>query len=216
MTRRRRSVDPPPRGAPAWTLTYAGLMTQLLVIFVVLYSLSGAPAAGGAGAPIYDPGATQPVAQGRVRSLGTIRRHLGIALSAQKADRFVRMEMVENRLIIHFDAALLFDSGSAVVKQEAIAALDAIGRVLASSANHLTIEGHTDNDPLIPSLQFPDNWMLSDGRARGVMRFFGELNGIPWTQMSIAGYADTRPIASNDTPAGKAKNRRVDIVVLGR
>lgn len=216
MTRRRRSVDPPPRGAPAWTFTYAGLMTQLVVIFVVLYSLSGSPAAGGAGAPVYDSGSPQPAAQGRILALGTIRRQLGSALAEQKAERFVRMETLENRLIVHFDAALLFDSGSAVVKQEAIPALDAIGRVLASSANHLTIEGHTDSDPMIPSLQFPDNWMLSEGRARGVMRFFAELNGIPWTQLSIAGYAETRPVASNDTPAGKAKNRRVDIVVLGR
>jgi len=180
----------------------------------VLYSLTGSPADGGV--PFAEPGPQASTGQRGALALSTVQRQLGTALAEQKAERFVRMETANNRLIIHFDAALLFDSGSAVVKQEAIAALDAIGRVLVRTGNHLTIEGHTDSDPMMPSLQYPDNWMLSEGRARGVLRFFLDLNGIPATQMSIAGYADTRPVASNDTPAGKAKNRRVDIVVHGR
>jgi chemotaxis protein MotB len=90
--------------------------------------------------------------------------------------------------------------------------LDLLVPALRQFDNPLAIEGHTDNDP-ISNGRFPSNWELSTARATAVLRSL-LTDGIRDTRLSAAGYADTRPRASNATEAGMAKNRRVDIVVL--
>lgn len=150
------------------------------------------------------------------QSLSMVARELKNALTEQKADQDVRIEAGENQILVHFDAALLFDSGRAEIKQLAIPALDAIARVLKSVGNKIVIEGHTDSDPMIPNPQYPDNWALSGGRAANVLRYFIDFHGVPPQRLSFAGYSDIRPVAPNTTPEGKAKNRRVDIIIQGR
>jgi chemotaxis protein MotB len=76
----------------------------------------------------------------------------------------------------------------------------------------LSVEGHTDNVPI--SGRFPSNWELSTARATTVLRELIEHHGIPADRLQAAGYADERPVASNDTPDGRAANRRVELVVL--
>jgi chemotaxis protein MotB len=107
---------------------------------------------------------------------------------------------------------LFFDSGSAVINPAAFKTLDQIGDILAKEAEHpLEVEGHTDDQPIATS-QYPSNWQLSGARAGAVVqRMAGD--GVDPKRMTLAGYSSERPVQSNKTPAGRAKNRRVEIIL---
>jgi chemotaxis protein MotB len=107
---------------------------------------------------------------------------------------------------------LFFDSGSAVINPGAFGTLDQIGGILAKEAKHpLEVEGHTDNQPIATS-QYPSNWQLSGGRAGAVVqRLAGD--GVEPKRMTLTGYSSEHPVESNQTPAGRAKNRRVEVIL---
>ena len=108
--------------------------------------------------------------------------------------------------------SVLFPSGSARLQDEAIPILQELARILRQFPNPLRIEGHTDNIP-IHTVVYPSNWELSAARAASVIRLFVQA-GIDPTRMVAQGYGEFRPVADNDTPEGRARNRRVTIVVL--
>jgi chemotaxis protein MotB len=108
---------------------------------------------------------------------------------------------------------LLFDSGSAVIENPtALAVLDKIGVIVATERKHpVEVEGHTDDRPIATS-QFPSNWQLSGARAGAVVqRLVGA--GVSGNRVSLGGYAARQPVASNATAAGRAHNRRVEIIL---
>ena len=108
---------------------------------------------------------------------------------------------------------LLFDSGSATLQPGADQLLDEVGQLLNLDKSHpITVEGHTDNQP-IANAQFPSNWELSTTRATNVVRFLIS-QGVSAYRLGAVGYADLHPIASNATAAGRAQNRRVEIVLM--
>lgn len=108
---------------------------------------------------------------------------------------------------------VLFDSGSADLRPEGDELLRVIAEALAPLTNPIIVEGHTDPDPIsLSTSRFKSNRELSGARAAAVTDFF-ERAGIAPTRMRSEGYADTQPIADNATAAGKARNRRVEIVV---
>lgn len=112
---------------------------------------------------------------------------------------------------LQMNGALLFDSGRAVLKDEAKQLLDKIGEVLLTYPDGLIeVVGHTDNVPISTS-QFRDNMDLSYYRARAVMDFLLENKEIPREQIQTSGRGEDAPIASNETPEGRALNRRVEI-----
>lgn len=104
-------------------------------------------------------------------------------------------------------------SGSATVQPSARNALDRLGALLATRTENLRIEGHTDNVP-IHNTRFASNWELSTSRASEVLRIFVLQYKMDAARLAIAGYAEFHPAAPNDTPEGRARNRRVDIVIL--
>jgi chemotaxis protein MotB len=107
---------------------------------------------------------------------------------------------------------VLFDSGSAVVKNTGRPTLDEIGRIIATEGAHpVRVEGHTDDQPINTS-QYPSNWQLSGARAAAVVQRMNGA-GVHGKRMSLAGYAAQHPIAGNATPAGRAQNRRVEIIL---
>ena len=108
---------------------------------------------------------------------------------------------------------VLFEAGQAVLKPEGKMVLDSLAGSLVDAPNQLAVEGHTDNVP-ISTARFPDNWELSTARATAVLRYLTEHHGIASARLSAAGYGDQRPIDSNETGGGRARNRRVDIAVL--
>ena len=116
-------------------------------------------------------------------------------------------------LVVHvLTDKLLFDSGSATLQPAGLPLLQEIGHLLNVDQKHpITVEGNTDNQP-IQSSQFPSNWELSTDRATTVVRYL-IAHGVQDQRLSAAGYADLHPLASNATATGRARNRRVDIVL---
>ena len=125
----------------------------------------------------------------------------------------LRVRIVRGRMVVELSENILFDSGKAELKKEGTAALTEVAAVLASIADReFQIAGHTDNIP-IKSPKFPSNWELSTARAVTVARSLGS-QGVPVNRLSAAGYAETQPVSSNDTPEGRQQNRRIEIVLM--
>jgi chemotaxis protein MotB len=116
-------------------------------------------------------------------------------------------------LVIRFAEQFFFDSGEAAIRPGVMPLLNGLGETLAKLRNHIRIEGHTDSVP-IHTASFPSNWELSTARATTIVRYMLGNFQFGASQLSAAGYAEFRPIASNKTPAGRMQNRRVDVVVL--
>ncbi|MDR2530943.1 MAG: OmpA family protein [Oscillospiraceae bacterium] len=119
----------------------------------------------------------------------------------------------ERGLVIRLSTAILFDSSSAVILPQYHAILINIGRILNEMPNYIRIEGHTDDRP-ISTARYPSNIELSCARAASVAHLFLENVGLSPEKIAVLGYADTRPIATNQTSEGRAMNRRVDIVLM--
>jgi chemotaxis protein MotB len=113
---------------------------------------------------------------------------------------------------VEINASLLFAPAQAVLNRGTIDVLKAVAQVLARDTHQVQIEGYTDNLP-ISSPVFPSNWELSSARASSVTRLFVE-NGVDPQRIVVIGYADNRPVDSNDTPEGRARNRRVTVMIL--
>ncbi|MBY0339999.1 MAG: flagellar motor protein MotD, partial [Rhodocyclaceae bacterium] len=120
-----------------------------------------------------------------------------------------QVRVTENALgiTLDIDASVLFEPGQATLDEKAIVVLANVGRILAGSDFPITVEGHTDNLPISNTL-FPSNWELSVVRASSVVRLFIE-NGVEARLLTATGFADQRPVAGNDTPEGRQRNRRV-------
>jgi chemotaxis protein MotB len=147
--------------------------------------------------------------------LARIGADLAQKLSNQVATHTVSIQMGRDGLVISLREAGFFDSGSATPKPESLATLHQIATSLGQTAYDLRIEGHTDNIP-IHTAEFDSNWELSSARATRIARIFLEHSNFPAERLSASGYAEFHPVASNDTPEGRAKNRRIDLVVLPR
>jgi chemotaxis protein MotB len=156
------------------------------------------------------------LAPARVKDdLGKIQREMEQLLSNQVAQHTVSIQMGRDGLVISLREAGFFNSGSATPKPESIATLRQIASALGGTPYNLRIEGHTDNIP-IHTAEFDSNWELSSARATHIARLFLDLNAMPPERISAAGFAEFHPLTGNDTPEGRAKNRRVDLVVLPR
>lgn len=116
-------------------------------------------------------------------------------------------------LVMRLQSSLVFDSGSAEVKEEAKIFLRQLCPMFLESENPIRIEGHTDNVP-IHTEEFPSNWELSAMRAVNVLKYLVAECHLDPKRVSAAGYAEFRPISDNTTEEGRAKNRRVELVIL--
>jgi len=125
----------------------------------------------------------------------------------------LRVRIVRNRMVVELPEGVLFDSGRAELKEAGQATLADVASVLQQiEGREFQIAGHTDNVP-IHTRHFRNNWMLSSARAVTVARYLIE-QGVPASRLSAAGYADTQPVATNDTAEGRAQNRRIEIVLV--
>jgi chemotaxis protein MotB len=124
----------------------------------------------------------------------------------------LKVRIVRNKMVIELPEAVLFPSGSAKLKPEGVRVLAELGPVLASIKDReFQVGGHTDNKP-IRTKRFPSNWELSGARAIDVGKLLIEY-GVPGSRVSAAAYADTQPVADNETPEGRALNRRIEIAL---
>ncbi len=119
----------------------------------------------------------------------------------------------EGRIVIGMAADVLFPSGSADLSAEGRATVTEVSRLLAKrSDREFQVEGHTDSEP-IASAAFPSNWHLGSARAINVVQVMIAA-GMAADHISAATFAETRPVGPNDSAAGKAKNRRIEVVLL--
>lgn len=142
------------------------------------------------------------------------------ALSKSLQDEILKgnitIQRVRDKLTINMVDRVLFDSGQAQIKPDGIKVLKQVGDILkAVEDKQIRIEGHTDNVPISTKLQsrYQTNWELSTARATTVVRYLIDQCGVNRHSLSAVGYADTRPIDSNDTEEGRSSNRRIEIVL---
>ncbi|MDD5565331.1 MAG: OmpA family protein [Candidatus Omnitrophica bacterium] len=147
--------------------------------------------------------------------LAQAKRILEERLSSEIGGKQVRLEMAQKGLVITFLADILFDSGKAKIKAQALPTLDKVAEVLKENVPNLKvgIEGHTDNQPIKRS-GWKSNWQLSTERALSVLYYLTEDKGIAPGRLSAIGYGEYHPIASNDTKEGRQLNRRVEVVII--
>jgi chemotaxis protein MotB len=108
----------------------------------------------------------------------------------------------------------LFDLGKAELKKDAYPVLNQLASLFPTLNTTISIEGHTDNLPLATGSIYRDNWGLSNERSLSVLRYFINTAGLEPKKFISTGYADTRPVAENNSAENRSKNRRVEIVVL--
>ncbi len=125
----------------------------------------------------------------------------------------ISVELQERGLVIRVLESMLFRPGDAALLEGARSALAKIGDEIKDIPNQIRVEGHTDSIP-IANTRYPSNWELSSARAAAVVRYLIDEKGINPDRISTLGYGDSRPLVPNDTPENRARNRRVDIVVL--
>ena len=223
----------PTSNAPGWMLTYGDMVTQILIFFVLLFSFSkvdqgkfGSAMISIQGALGVLPGSTAIIDTGEGGGAGASQPTMTEADLGQleQAERLIREQLGgtegvelaiegDRGLIVRMKDSVLFDSGQAELKPAAMAVLDKLAETVKGLPNQIRIEGHTDDRPIHTAL-YPSNWELSTARATNVIRYLIERCGMSPKRLSAAGYGEYRPVADNSTETGRARNRRVDIVLL--
>jgi chemotaxis protein MotB len=190
---------------------------------VVAAVLGGAVDKKGKGsAAMKGPGGTETSAQPRTeedkrqQQLAELLPSLEVLSSELDAEiraGELQISMEDRGLVVSFAQAALFPSGEDVISTTAYTGIGKVAAAITRLPNPVRLEGHTDARP-ISTPRFHSNWDLSSARAIALLKILTERFGVPSNKMSVAGYADTAPVASNDTDAGRGRNRRVDIIVL--
>ena len=136
-------------------------------------------------------------------------------LSAEIRQGLAAVEKVGDQILISLSAANSFRSGYAELQQGFLPTLRNVGESVARAGGQVQVSGHTDNIPIAFSDRFDSNWDLSAARAAAVADFFFATNDLDSERVSVFGYADTKPVADNDSPTGRAQNRRIEILIDG-
>jgi len=129
----------------------------------------------------------------------------------------IKITQAVDRLSVNMVEKILFDSGKAEIKKDGLKVIQRVGDILKKVTDRqIRVEGHTDNVQIGSRIRdkYPTNWELSTARATNVVRYLQDKVGIDPKLLSAAGLADNKPVASNDTPEGRAQNRRIEVVLL--
>lgn len=224
----------------SWMTTFNDLVTLLMVFFVLMFSLSsidkkkmsdfqfalqsglGILREGKQsgisvqdGQPVSDMSHVNTQAEGQSGSEGqhAMQQAIETALEALNADIGIQVIYTEEGAHLSFEDGVLFDFGRADISSKGFGILDRIGNLIRRMPYPIRVEGHTDNVP-IHTQKFPSNWELSTARAVNVLKYFTNAVQIDPRRLSAVGYGDSKPLVANDSPRHRAKNRRVEIVLI--
>ncbi len=235
-----RKKQPEPGADPnAWMVTFSDLVTLLLTFFVMLLSMSTMDIqrvqkimtsfTGGSGVLEFtDMGSVSPYEE-QLRALNKLdlnqlpddellldvflgRKVHGATAVFDDLTRDIRLRKTAKGVSLIFGSRLLFDSGQTVLKKEAAAALDLAARIINQINRPVSIEGHTDSQPLSGSGKYASNWELSLARALSVRDYLVKRAGVNALRLRVAALADARPLGDNATAEGRLLNRRIEIV----
>lgn len=148
-----------------------------------------------------------------LQNLKDLKAELDAKFAAEDMAASVSTKIDMRGLVVSLNNAILFESGSAEIKKENESTLLSVAELINSLDNYIRIEGHTDNVPISSDL-YASNWELSTARAASVVRLFIDKGKVSPEKLVAVGYGEYKPIAGNDTAEGRAKNRRIDIIVL--
>lgn len=137
-------------------------------------------------------------------------------LKKEVSEGNLKITQYKNMLTVDVADKILFDSGKAAIKADGKAVLQKVGEALAKSDKYIRVVGHTDNVPLSANAAYASNWDLSAARATTVVRFLQEQAKLDPQRLMAAGRGEYAPVAPNDTPANKQKNRRIEITLLDK
>jgi chemotaxis protein MotB len=163
---------------------------------------------GGAQRAEAQPNADQNVVE-LLPSLQRLNKELEEDIKAGKLE----MRLEPRGLVISLRQSAFFPSGEDVIDPATLPTVKKVAEVIRAVPNSIQLEGHTDAQPIHTS-RFHSNWELSCARGIAVLDILSQNFDIPRTRFSVVGRADTLPMDSNDTPAGRARNRRVDVVIV--
>jgi len=222
-------------GMERWLLTYADMITLLLIFFIILYSMSVINKVRfdqmiqmmnktfGGGYSVINTGSPGVLAQNKYpnpknEKLKKAYIHTVSKFQGEIASKKIRVSVDERGVVISLASDFYFPSGSPDLTAPAHDVLHKIFAMLDTMPNNVRIEGHTDNVPITPGSElaqrYPTNWELSAQRAINVLKYF-ESSGLKSERLSALGFAATHPLKSNDNEENRAFNRRVEIIILG-
>ncbi|MCK5256973.1 MAG: OmpA family protein, partial [Deltaproteobacteria bacterium] len=218
-----------------WMVTFSDLITLLLTFFVLLLTMCSLEAGKvqqfqaactdamgvlleGKFSEVQEriiSSSNKHIDEQALKMENLLRQFSGIKtmLISKDKGRRLKFKELERGLSIVIRDDLLFGSGKSEINPEGISVLRDIGSKFENFEGRVIVEGHTDNVS-ISTEKFPSNWELSISRAVNIVRFLAEEVGVKLIKMSAVGYADTKPVVSNDTSENRRKNRRVEIILV--
>lgn len=235
-TRRKHQKEAPPNHE-RWVISYADFMTLLLAFFIVMFATANADKAK---AKLFSEAVKVAFSQGSdsalqaaakasvltnnqaydanaflqaMAELSKYQNLLKQSLNGEINRGEVDVHMEKRGLVISFKQAALFDSGQAIVKPSGLPTMNKVADVILKLPNQIRLEGHTDNIPIHNEF-FKNNWELSSARSIAILNLLVDKFSVQADRLSVSGYADVAPVATNATEDGRSKNRRVDLVVL--
>ncbi|HXP93529.1 MAG TPA: OmpA family protein [Candidatus Binatia bacterium] len=216
-------------GMMRWLLTYADMITLLLALFIILFSISTISKvkyqalvhdmSGGFNNQwaINNPPNGGQIGEGQgqqgEKTLQQLQQQIQQYVQQHNLQTQVQTRIERRGLVVTLLTNALYDEGSAELRPKTEALLNQVGGLLKVGTNDIRIEGYTDNTPISTSA-YPTNWELSTARAVGVTRYLVEHVKIAPDRISASGFGEYRPKYPNDTPQHKQLNRRVEMVIL--
>ena len=206
-----------------YLITYADLITLLLGLFIMLYTSSNLDLQkyenilGAIGDVFGNEVPTLKVDNKTIENFTTpldnLKQDVENLINNNGYSSSIKLEENSRGITIHILEEIVFPSGSADLKKGSLIVLSQLGAIIRKLPNDIRIEGHTDNVP-ISNAAFPSNWHLSVARALNTAYYLVNKENLAADKVSIVGFSEYKPIETNETPAGRASNRRVDIVII--
>ena len=203
----------PKNNTQLWMVPFADLMTVMVILFLALYGFSFnmkktdyEAAIAGLQKELGVKGAAKKVEEMKAT------RQVEEELKKQIQEGNLGVEVTTSRIKLTFSSPVLFDSGSAQLKESAKTALSQVAESLIKMENQVTVEGHTDAARMLGK-KFASNRQLSLMRSFSVIDYLIK-SGVPPQYLSAFGYGEFRPLAPNDTESDRAKNRRIEIIIM--
>ncbi|MDF2723121.1 MAG: flagellar motor protein [Paenibacillus sp.] len=261
MARKRKPSPPAHSSNERWLITYADLITLLMIFFVIMYAMSKVdvnkyetlaaalqmqfhdgssiiPKGNGVMGEVIpglnrpetkqkdadpqeqsnpskpDPQQSQSDQRQEEQHLQDLLQVVRAYITEQHLQEQVSVSDTQRGIAITLNDLFLFDLGKADLKQETVPVLEKLSSLLPKLNARVSIEGHTDDLPLAAGSLYQDNWGLSQARSVAVIRYFVNNAKLSSDMFISSAFADTRPVAPNDSEANRQKNRRVEIIVL--
>lgn len=239
MARRRKKKEATDSSSGGgWITTFADLMSLLLTFFILLYSMSSVSlekfqeasnsiqsAFNGGDSVIEGSTVTDTETEPSEDSIAVpsedtvdpelVKMYDQVVQFLEKKDMTAQasVEYDQDGIYVNIQESILFGSGSAIIADSGINTLNNLGELVQQFENDVVIEGYTDNVPM-NNANFSSNWELSTSRALSVLRYLSEERSVTPTRLSAKGYGEYHPSVPNNSDENRAKNRRVNIVLV--